>query len=423
VKRCPGTRMLALGLALLVDSFCVPARAYPDGIAADGCGGCHNGGSASGSLALSVSPAAFDPGDEVTVEVRLEASSVVVGGVYVTTDRVGTFRALGGEGLAPTSSGIVHDEPRDASGGEVAFRFAWRAPSEPGGVRFRVYALAANGNGNRSGDTAFSDDFERVFGCEAQTFYYDGDGDQFGRDGSTALGCQGAPPTGYTIDAGDCVDYDETIHPGALEVCDQEDNDCNLEVDENAEPVALWPDADGDGYYGRDERVGEPMLGCVGLEGYAAAEGDCAPNEPSIHPDAEEICNFIDEDCDSDVDERVRPTCGEGWCRRESSSCSVEQCIEGLPLTETCNLLDDDCDGELDEGPLCPEGSYCVEGVCTGKGEVPGEDDGDGPAGDGGGEGSAETDDAGGCGVGRGGPGWLGLVSVLAVLLRRRRAP
>ena len=35
------------------------------------------------------------------------------------------------------------------------------------------------------------------------------------------------------------------------------------ELDENSQPVELWPDADGDGHY--DVKVGEPVLGCVGL--------------------------------------------------------------------------------------------------------------------------------------------------------------
>jgi hypothetical protein len=409
VNQSPGTRKgqprrrawvaaLAVGLALVVDSFCAPALAYPDGIAADGCGGCHNGGSASGSLALSVAPATFDPGDEVTVELTLSASSVAVGGVYVTTERVGSFRALGGEGLAPTSAGLVHDEPRSASGGEVRFRFAWRAPDSPGAVRFKVFALAADGNGNRSGDSAFSDAFEFVYGCTGQTFYFDGDSDDFGRDTATSLGCAGAPPAGHAAEGGDCDDFDETVHPGAAEICDQEDNDCNQRVDEDAEPVELWPDPDADGYF--DEKVGEPVLGCVGLEGYAAEGGDCAPNDPAIHGGAEETCNFIDDNCNGDVDERVKPTCGEGWCRRESTSCSLEHCIPGEPVPESCNYLDDDCDGQLDEGSLCPEGSYCVEGECAGKGEVPGGggegdegegDEGEGDEGPGAGEDDTET--------------------------------
>jgi hypothetical protein len=134
-------------------------------------------------------------------------------------------------------------------------------------------------------------------------------------------------------------------------------------VDENAVPIELWPDADGDGFYDRKE--GESVIGCVGLMGYAAFAGDCDPNDPAINPDAEEICNYRDDDCDGEADNRVRPVCGEGWCRRSSSTCEQDDCFPGEPEPETCNYLDDDCDGEIDEGALCPAGQECLSGECV----------------------------------------------------------
>jgi hypothetical protein len=46
-------------------------------------------------------------------------------------------------------------------------------------------------------------------------------------------------PAGYILDATDCDDTDASVHPGAPEICDSTDNDCDQAIDE---------DVDGDGY-------------------------------------------------------------------------------------------------------------------------------------------------------------------------------
>jgi fibronectin type 3 domain-containing protein len=63
-------------------------------------------------------------------------------------------------------------------------------------------------------------------------WYKDADGDGYG-DPSASL-VQAVQPAGYVNNASDCADYTADIYPGAVEVCDGKDNNCNGEVDENA---------------------------------------------------------------------------------------------------------------------------------------------------------------------------------------------
>jgi hypothetical protein len=164
---------------------------------------------------------------------------------------------------------------------------------------------------------------------------------------------------------GDCDDNRDTVYPSAIEYCNLRDDNCNGEVDEEAIPIEQYPDADDDGYFSAAEREsGESYLGCVPTKGWAADPGDCQPMDPAINPGAEEVCNGFDDNCDGRVDERVRPQCGVGWCRREATSCDEATCFPGQPQQEECNLLDDDCDDAIDEDAPCPAGEACVVGEC-----------------------------------------------------------
>jgi hypothetical protein len=360
-----GSALLGLGLGLGVLLVGGQAHARSGGIAASGCSGCHNGGS-KGTLTMTASPANFNPGDKVELTLTL-AGGYTAGGVYLNTTDVGDLQTIANQGMTEVSSGLVHNQPKPGSGGNVQFRFAWVAPAKPGAVRFSVYALGANGDRRSSGDAPLEGTFDFVYGCSGKTFYLDGDGDGVGRADFSMLGCADAPPMAFVATTGDCDDYRKTVFPGAKELCNMIDDNCDGAIDENAVPVELWPDADGDGYYdARTEKMGTPKVGCAGLKGWAAEPGDCQPMNKAVNPGVEEVCNNLDDDCDGDVDERVRPTCGEGWCRREAPGCDMQYCMPGAPVKEKCNFLDDDCDGEVDEDPdMCPAGETCAAGLCV----------------------------------------------------------
>ncbi|MBX7077796.1 MAG: hypothetical protein K1X88_01335 [Nannocystaceae bacterium] len=426
------TRTGLLGLVAIAAVLSpLPAAAHSGGQPGPGCVGCHGGGDV--DIALVTAPSSIDPGETVTVTLTVSAPGSAVAGVFVEAD-VGELQTLGGEGLATVAAGLTHSAPKPMPGGVASFDFLWTAPAQPGAVRLSISALAANGNGSSSGDHGDDADIDLVFGCSAQQYFLDFDGDGYGRDDAPRLGCANTPPPSHAAAGGDCDDTRDTVHPGADELCNQRDDDCDADVDEDAIPITLYPDGDGDGYYGAVEGSStDTQVGCVGTPGYAGEPGDCEPNDPSMHPDAQEVCNLYDDNCDGRVDERVRPICGVGWCAREAWTCEPDDCEPGEPTPETCNLLDDDCDDELDEDVVCEGDAVCIAGECR-AGEDAGGGSGSGSGGSsGGGEGSGSTDDGAAatsqgrsrCALvsdRRAGPGMLAIVVVVLALARRRRS-
>ena len=61
-------------------------------------------------------------------------------------------------------------------------------------------------------------------------YYRDLDGDGFGDDTETIMACNS--PSDYIIVGNDCDDSNADSFPGAPEICDENDNDCDGEVDE-----------------------------------------------------------------------------------------------------------------------------------------------------------------------------------------------
>lgn len=385
----------SLGVGICVAAAPSLAAAHSGGRPGGGCIGCHAAGDH--SVQVSVNPSTVSPGQEVTMTVRV-AGNGVAAGLFVDPGDFGEISTISGQGLSEVPAGLTHNAPKALSGGEATFSFRWQAPNQAGAARFALSSVITNGNGSSGGDQAMHGNFDVVFGCDAAEYYRDDDGDGYGRTSAPLLHCADETPQGYATEPDDCDDSRDGVYPGAQEFCNQRDDDCDDEVDENALPVMQWPDADGDGYYGLEEsQSDDTYLGCVPTEGYAAEPGDCDPDDPTRNPGQEEVCNGFDDNCDADVDEGVRPRCGEGWCRREAFTCDEATCYPGEPREEECNLLDDDCDGQLDEGS-CPDGQTCVAFECV---DVVTEPDTE-SSGSEGGNASATSDDDGGVTSGTG---------------------
>ncbi len=202
---------------------------------------------------------------------------------------------------------------------------------------------------------------------DAESQWPDLDGDTFGDSlGVTAAACE--PVAGYVLNNLDCDDADAAINPGSPELCDERDNDCDQQVDEGIAEMPEWfIDADGDGY-GADLEV---LLACVGPAGYVDRGFDCDDSRADVNPDGEEVCDGIDNDCDTFTDinasDAVRycydndgdgygdPVQCAGFCgvqagwATNSDDCSDIEAAVFPGAVEVCNYLDDNCDGAVDD--------------------------------------------------------------------------
>lgn len=124
------------------------------------------------------------------------------------------------------------------------------------------------------------------------TGFEDLDGDGFGA-GEGLLVCSPLDE-GLVFDGNDCDDNDASVAPGAQEICDLLDNDCDGRVDEGAPQEWVYADADGDGY--GDSGAGREICGDAG-EGYVYNDQDCDDGDGSVYPGATELCDGLDQDC------------------------------------------------------------------------------------------------------------------------------
>ena len=131
------------------------------------------------------------------------------------------------------------------------------------------------------------------------TWYIDSDADGFGESATPQVAC--TQPEGYADNDLDCDDGNADINPNADERCDSIDNDCNGEIDEVVGPgTPTWyADTDADGF----GDALEPISSCEIPVGYVDNDLDCDDSNEAVNPDADERCDSIDNNCDTEIDE------------------------------------------------------------------------------------------------------------------------
>lgn len=167
--------------------------------------------------------------------------------------------------------------------------------------------------------------------------------------------------------ADDCDDNDPTNNPGAQELCNDRDDNCNGEVDEGLPLVTYFLDNDGDGYGNATNFI----QACRQLSGYVINSGDCDDDNPDINPDAPELCDGLDNNCDGRNDEGLALVTyfldndgdGHGDASNTIQACrmlpgyvlSSGDCDDDNPdinpdAPELCDGVDNDCNGTVDNG-------------------------------------------------------------------------
>ena len=200
--------------------------------------------------------------------------------------------------------------------------------------------------------------------CNPTTFGDDGDG-----DGEVDAACCNL--VGELRCGTDCNDELSSVNSGGTEVCNGMDEDCDGDVDEGV-MMQQFADFDGDGF-GNDRLTQERACDDSAL--WTTRGGDCDDSDATANPDAAELCDGIDNNCDANASDEIDVD-------RDGFLDPASQC-EGGPLTkddcndlsattfagasEQCNDVDDDCDGIVDErSGATGADAYCNDQVPDG---------------------------------------------------------
>ena len=145
---------------------------------------------------------------------------------------------------------------------------------------------------------------------------------------------------GYAIEHGDCDDDNADVHPGAEELCNGIDDNCNDLADEG------FGDSDGDGTvdcFDTEECDGVDNDGDGDVdEGYADADGDSVADCLS-----EEVCDGVDNNGDGEIDEGFDAD-GDGYTTCEDDCDDGDAAVNPGATEIEANDVDDDCDGVVD---------------------------------------------------------------------------
>jgi MYXO-CTERM domain-containing protein len=269
---------------------------------------------------------------------------------------------------------------------------------------------------------------------------------------------------GVTTCQGDCNDFNDKVHKGfgavsaAAEICDGQDNDCNGSYDEGFDVdgdffASCFGDCNDNSASVNPNQVEVPGNtiddNCNGQvdegatdrdnDGFTGICGDCNDADPNVNPRATEICDRVDNNCDSFVDSApgradLCSVCfdadGDGQTNCDGDCNDADPSIK-RGGAEVCDMKDNDCDGMIDLDPqtglrVCTadagidDGGDADAGADTDAGDVDSGIDAGSTGSDGG---TTNTDPnviVTGCGCSSGGE--FGLLALALLALRKRKS-
>jgi hypothetical protein len=216
---------------------------------------------------------------------------------------------------------------------------------------------------NCDGDT---DDDSSI---DAQVWYADLDSDSYGDPSTSVLQCY--QPVNHVLNGTDCNDGDTNINPSRPEICNGIDDNCIDGIDEGV-TLTFYQDLDNDGF--GDSAV--TSMACSQPSGFVFDNSDCNDSNAGINPSAIEVCDSLDNDCDTNIDDADNsldlnsapywysdgdndgygnPTVSARQCTAPNNyvsnndDCNDSTSSAAPGQTETCDGIDNDCDNSIDE--------------------------------------------------------------------------
>lgn len=184
-------------------------------------------------------------------------------------------------------------------------------------------------------------------------FYADSDGDGYGDPNLSREDC--AAPIGYVTNADDCNDTAYAINPGATELpADGQDQNCDL-------LELCYADADDDGFRpGVNDVVTSDDLDCDDPGEAVATDpaGDCDDTQNTFNPLVLETCDGLDNNCDDRIDNGTAVDCPTGdfdedGFTEQAGDCNDQSAEMRPDALEVCDQLDNDCNQVVDDGDVC----------------------------------------------------------------------
>ncbi|MFA5945356.1 MAG: putative metal-binding motif-containing protein [Patescibacteria group bacterium] len=199
-------------------------------------------------------------------------------------------------------------------------------------------------------------------------------------DSNTDVDCLDKFEASAATPATDCAEIDKNIHPGAMEIpADGIDQNCDGKE-------VCWRDVDDDDYRkDTTSTIDSSDMDCVDTQEAVATTVDCNDKNDTVHPNATETCNSVDDNCDGKVDENATGTTwyadtdkdgyGNGsvtavGCTAptgfvsDKTDCDDAHALSYPGKVEVCDALDNNCDGLVDNGLTCSNNPPPPQGIC-----------------------------------------------------------